>query len=162
MTKERILIVEDEHDIAHLMETMMRDKGYQTLVAYDGVEGLDLALREHPDLILLDLRLPGKDGMDVLSDLHEREIGIPVVVVTAWGTEELVVEALRLGVRDYITKPFTMQELIGAVKRALTEERLRRERDELTEQLLVSNRELEQGVQQLTALYEVGRGYKGE
>ncbi|MBU0702974.1 MAG: GAF domain-containing protein, partial [Chloroflexi bacterium] len=158
MTRERILIVEDEHDIAHLMETIMRDKGYQTLVAYDGVEGLNLALREHPDLILLDLRLPGKDGMDVLSDLHEREIDIPVVVVTAWGTEELVVEALRLGVRDFITKPFTMQELTGAVKRALTEERLRRERDELTEQLLISNQELEQGVQQLTALYEVGRG----
>jgi len=158
VANERILIVEDEKDIAHLMDTMMRDSGYRTLVAYDGAEGLNLALRERPDLILLDLRLPEKDGMQVLRELDGSHVNIPVVVVTAWGTKKLVIEALRLGVKDYITKPFTMGDLVGAVKNSLSEERLRRERDELTDQLQASNQELEQGMQQLEALYEVGHG----
>ncbi|MEA3340530.1 MAG: response regulator, partial [Chloroflexota bacterium] len=84
MTGEKILIIEDELDIAHLMETMMREQGYQTHVAYDGVEGLNAALRERPDLILLDLRLPEMDGMDILRDLNSQQVNIPVVVVTAW------------------------------------------------------------------------------
>jgi len=155
---EKILIIEDEPDIAHLMETMMREKGYQTYLAYDGIEGLNAALREQPDLILLDLRLPEMDGMDVLRDLNSQQVNIPVVVVTAWGTKKLIIQALRLGVKDYITKPFTMQDLVEAAQRALTEERLRRERDELTAQLQISNQELKQGMEQLEALYEVGQG----
>ncbi len=143
MTGEKILIVEDEPDISLIMTAAMRDNGYRALVARDGAEGLDLALRERPDLILLDLRLPEMNGIQVLHSLREHEANVPVVVVTAWRSQELVIEALRLGVKDYLNKPFALADLLGVVERALTEDRLRRERDELTEQLLISNQELE-------------------
>ncbi|MCP4535567.1 MAG: GAF domain-containing protein [Chloroflexi bacterium] len=157
MPQEKILIVEDEKDLYVLMDTMMQSNGYRTVIARDGVEGLDLALRERPDLILLDLQLPKMDGMQVLRDLREQQVNLPVVLVTAWRTERLVLEALRLGVKDYITKPFTMQEMLDVVHRALTEGRLRRERDTLIDQLQGSNQELAQRVAQITALYEVGQ-----
>ena len=157
MAGENILIIEDERDLARLMGIVMQGNGYQTSVAYNGADGLRLALCERPDLILLDVRLPEMDGMQVLHNLREHQVDVPVVVVTAWGSEELVVEALRLGVKDYIKKPFPLSELREVVERALTEGRLRRERDQLTRQLTISNRELEQRVRQLTALYEVGQ-----
>lgn len=149
MAGEKILIVEDERDIAQVMASAMRDSGYQTVVAHDGAEGLNLALGERPDLVLLDMRLPKMSGMEILSSLHERRANVPVVVVTAWRSEELVIEALRLGVKDYINKPFSLKELLEVVERALTEDRLRRERDALTEQLLTSNQELERRTQNL-------------
>ncbi len=157
MPQEKILIVEDEKDLSAMMETMMQSNGYRTAVARDGVEGLNLALRERPDLILLDLQLPKMDGMEVLRDLRKQQMYFPVVLVTAWRTEKLVLDALRLGVKDYITKPFTMHDMLDAVQRALTEGRLRRERDTLIAQLQASNQELGQRVSQLTALYEVGQ-----
>lgn len=149
MAGEKILIVEDERDIAQVMAAAMRDNGYQTVVAHDGAEGLNLALSERPDLILLDMRLPKMSGMQVLSSLHEQQVSIPVVVVTAWRSKELLVEALRLGVKDYINKPFSLKELLEVVERALTEDRLRRERDALTKQLLISNQELERRARNL-------------
>jgi len=157
MAKERILIVEDDRDLAQLMTILMQQHGYETVVANDGVEGLNLALEERPDLILLDRLMPRMDGLGLLYKLHERQIHIPVVILTAWGSEELAVQALRMGVKDYITKPFELEDLSEAVERALAEARLRRERDALTEQLLISKQELERQVQQLTALHEVGR-----
>ncbi len=157
MTKEKILIVEDEVDLAQMMVALMQDCGYQTCVAFNGLQGQEMALRERPDLILLDLRLPQMSGMKLLYNLREHEVSAPVVVVSAWGSEELAIQALRLGVKDYIKKPFRMNELVEVVERALTEERLRRERDTLTGQLQASNERLERQVRQLTALYEVGQ-----
>jgi GAF domain-containing protein/DNA-binding NarL/FixJ family response regulator len=157
VTGEKILIIEDEQDIAQLMMVLMQERGYQTIVAFDGAEGLKLALNERPDLILLDMRLPKMDGMQVLYRLHQRQANIPVVVVTAWGSEELAVQALRMGVKDYVNKPFDSKELLVTVERALAEGRLRRERDELTEKLLISKQQLERRVYQLTALHEVGQ-----
>ena len=157
MAGEKILIVEDDRDLAQLMAILMQRNGYQTVSAYDGVEGLNLALREQPDLILLDLRLPRMDGMDLIHRLHGRQMYAPVVILTAWGSEEVAVQALRLGVKDFINKPFDPQALLAVTERALAEVRLRRERDILTKQLLISNQKLERRVHQLTALYEVGQ-----
>jgi GAF domain-containing protein/DNA-binding NarL/FixJ family response regulator len=157
MAGEKILIVEDDRDLARLVATLMQQSGYQTVITYDGVEGLNLALQEHPDLILLDLLLPRMDGMQLLHKLHDRQMRAPVVILTAWGSEEMAVQALRLGVKDYINKPFDLKELLEAAERALAEVRLRRERDMLTKQLLISNQALERQVRQLTALYEVGQ-----
>jgi len=157
MAEEKILIVEDDQDVARLMVTMMQRSGYQTIVASDGIQGLNLALRERPDLILLDLLLPRMGGMELLYKLHERQMSVPVVIVTAWGSEELAVQALRMGVKDYINKPFNPKDLLAVVERALAEKRLRRERDILTKQLLISNQKLERRVHQLTALYGVGQ-----
>jgi DNA-binding response OmpR family regulator len=157
MAGEKILIVEDERDVAKLMAAVVRDSGYETAVAYDGAQGLQMALEGQPDLILLDLCLPQMGGMQILRNLRKHQVNIPVVVVTAWGSEELVVESLRLGVKDYVKKPFALTELLEVAERALTEERLRRERDALTEQLMISSQEQERRVRQLTALYEVGQ-----
>lgn len=157
MAEEKILIIEDEQDIALMMDTLMQECGYHTVIVHDGLSGLHLALQERPDLILLDMRLPQMSGMQLLYKLHEHQINVPVVVVTAWGSEELAVQALRMGVKDYIRKPFNLNELLEVVERALEGSRLRRERDRLTEQLLTSNQQLKQRVRQLTALYEVGQ-----
>ena len=157
MAGERILVVEDERDLARLMTALMHTKGYQTYVAYDGVDGLDMALQEQPDLILLDLNLPRMNGIQLLSKLDAQHMSVPVVVVTAGGTEDLAIEALRLGVKDYIKKPFVVNDLITSVERALAEVRLRCERDTLTGQLQTSNQTLEHQVSRITALYQVGQ-----
>jgi GAF domain-containing protein/ActR/RegA family two-component response regulator len=157
MAGEKILIVEDEGDIAAMVSTLLRDKGYRPLVAHDGRTGLALALQEKPDLILLDLRLPQMNGVQVLARLHEQKVKIPVVVVTAVGSEELALHALRVGVKDYVKKPFDLAELLEVIERALSEGRLRRERDRLTGQLVGFNQQLKQRFQQLTALYQVAQ-----
>ncbi len=157
MAGEKILIIEDEYDIAMMVDTLLKGQGYQTFVAQDGLSGLELALKERPDVILLDLRLPQMSGMQLLYKLHEHQANVQVVVVTAWGSEELAVQALRMGVKDYIKKPFNLDELLQVIERTLEKSQLRRERDKLTAQLLVSNQQLTQRVRQITALYEVGR-----
>jgi GAF domain-containing protein/ActR/RegA family two-component response regulator len=157
MAGEKILIIEDEQDIALMIDTLMQERGYRTVVAHDGVSGLGMALQEQPDLILLDLRLPQMSGVQLLYKLDEHQVNAPVVVVTAWGSEELAVQALRMGVKDYVKKPFNLNELIGVVERTLGEGRLRQERDVLTQKLLVSNQQLKQRLAQLTALYKVGQ-----
>jgi signal transduction histidine kinase/DNA-binding response OmpR family regulator len=138
MAEETILIIEDEYDIASMMDELVREQGYQPVVAHDGLSGLDLALQERPDLILLDLRLPEISGVDLLSQLHDHELNIPVVVVTAWGSEELALHALRMGVKDYVKKPFSAAELLEAVEKALQEVRLRRENAQLIQSLRAS------------------------
>ena len=157
MAGEKILIVEDDRDLAQLVSLTVQRSGYQTVIAYDGLEGLNLALQEQPELLLLDLLLPKMGGMELLNKLHARQINIPVVILTAWGSEEVAIQALRLGVKDYINKPFELEDLLDAAERALAESRLRRERDTLTGQLLLSNQQLERRVSQLTALYDVGQ-----
>ena len=157
MAGEKILIVEDDVNIAAMVDTMMRENGYLTTIAYDGVSGLELAMKERPDLILLDLRLPQMSGMQLLYELHEQQLNIPVIVATAWSSEELAVQSLRMGVKDYIKKPFSLEELSEVIERALEEGRLRRERDILNEQLVLFNQRLKQRLRQLRALYEVGQ-----
>jgi DNA-binding response OmpR family regulator len=76
-----------------MVDTVMQEHGYRTVVAENGQRGLDLALAERPDLILLDLRLPEMSGLQLLYKLHEQHVRIPVVVVTAWGSEELAVQS---------------------------------------------------------------------
>ena len=150
MAKEKILIIEDNPDIAAMVSDMIRERGYRSVIAYDGLTGLDFALQEQPDLILLDLRLPQMSGVELLSRIQAHKLDLPVVVMTALGSEELALHALRMGVKDYVKKPFAMPELLQVIERALQEARLRRERDRLTAQLMTSN-------QQLKSLYEVGQ-----
>jgi GAF domain-containing protein/DNA-binding response OmpR family regulator len=138
MAEETILIIEDEYDVASMMNELVREQGYQPVLAHDGVSGLDLAVQERPDLILLDLRLPQISGVDLLSQLQDHQLNLPVVVVTGWGSEELALQALRMGVKDYVKKPFSAAELLEAVEGALQEGRLRRENTQLVESLRTS------------------------
>jgi GAF domain-containing protein/FixJ family two-component response regulator len=155
-TQERILIIEDNEDVvAFLTDNILHPNGYQTLVSYDGQEGLRRALEDAPDLILLDLNLPRVTGLEILRVLHKRGSAMPVILMTFYGSEEIAVEAFRLGVKNYIVKPFKAHEVLEAVEGALGEGRLRREKDVLTEELMRTNKQLEQRVREMTMLYEI-------
>jgi GAF domain-containing protein/CheY-like chemotaxis protein len=153
---ERVLIIEDNEDVvAFLTDNILHPNGYQTLVSYDGQEGLRRALEDAPDLILLDLNLPRMTGLEILKVLHKRGSGVPVILMTFYGSEEIAVEAFRLGVKNYIVKPFKAHEVLEAVEGALGEGRLRREKDLLTEELMRANKQLEHRVRELTMLYDI-------
>lgn len=111
-----ILIVEDEQNIVDILSFNLSRDGYDTLEAYDGVTGLQLALEQNPDLILLDLMLPGMDGFDVCRQIRAAGSSVPILMLTAREEETDKVLGLELGADDYITKPFAMRELLARVK----------------------------------------------
>jgi GAF domain-containing protein/CheY-like chemotaxis protein len=153
---ETVLIIEDNEDVvAFLTDNILHPNGYQTLVSSDGQDGLRRALEDEPDLILLDLNLPRMTGLEILKVLHKRGSAIPVILMTFYGSEEIAVEAFRLGVKNYIVKPFKAHEVLEAVEGALGEGRLRREKDLLTEELMLANKQLENRVRELTMLYDI-------
>ena len=119
--KNKILIIEDEKDIAQLLEYNLGVAGYQTHVANNGETGLKVARKQHPDLILLDLMLPGIHGLDVCriikADANTEDI--PIVMLTALGQEENIVKGLESGADDYITKPFSFKILLARIKSVL-------------------------------------------
>lgn len=136
MPNETILIIDDNADVRTLLgERVLPSYGYRTLTAPDGQEGLWQIRSHNPDLILLDLRLPDMTGIDLLHILSSEGYDTPVILITAYGSELIAAQALRLGVHDYIIKPFTLDEIVASVERALTETRLRRERNSLNERL---------------------------
>lgn len=111
-----ILIVEDEQNIVDILSFNLSREGYQTLEALDGPTGLQLALEQNPDLILLDLMLPGMDGFEVCRRVRESGSSTPILMLTAREEETDKVLGLELGADDYITKPFSMRELLARVK----------------------------------------------
>lgn len=119
--KEKILIVEDEKDIIKMLEYNLKKEGYRVIDARDGEDALDLSARQHPDLILLDLMLPGMDGLEVCKALKKesKTNSIPIIMLTAKSQESDKVVGLELGADDYITKPFSPRELIARIKAVL-------------------------------------------
>ena len=113
---KKILIVEDEKNIVDILSFNLGREGYDTLEAYDGATGLHLALEENPDLILLDLMLPRMNGFDVCRSVREKNRSTPIIMLTAREEESDKVFGLELGADDYITKPFSMRELLARVK----------------------------------------------
>ncbi|MBN1582352.1 MAG: response regulator [Anaerolineae bacterium] len=144
MANERVLLIEDslvyrELIVHHILEP----HGYQALVTGDGQEGLRLALAERPDLIITDWELPGLTGIQILEALHASRLDIPIILMTLHGSEELVVRAFRQGIKDYVIKPFEVEEMLSVIDQALTETRLRRERDALMRKLVEVNQQLQ-------------------
>src|SRR5450759_566189 len=114
----RILVVEDEKDIVRLLKYNLEKEGYIALSAYDGEAGLELAKKEKPDLIILDLMLPKKDGMDVCREIR-KDSRVPIIMLTAKKEELDRIIGLELGADDYVTKPFSVRELMARVKTIL-------------------------------------------
>jgi two-component system alkaline phosphatase synthesis response regulator PhoP len=115
----RILIVEDDLDLARGLRANLEIEGHEARVVHDGAAALDAARREMPDLIVLDLTLPGMDGLRVLTELRRTDAATPVLVLTAREAEGDKVRGLRLGADDYVTKPFALLELIARVEALL-------------------------------------------
>ena len=118
---QKILIVEDEPDVADLVAFNLKRAGFQTVIAHDGIIGLEQAWSENPDLILLDLMLPGKDGFAVFKELRRdsRTSNTPVIMLTARAQTEDRIQGLEAGADDYLTKPFSPKELLLRVQSVL-------------------------------------------
>jgi two-component system phosphate regulon response regulator PhoB len=118
---QRVLIVEDEVDIADLIMFNLQRAGYEVLKAYDGISGAETAIRERPDLIVLDLMLPGRDGYSVFREVRRdaRTSRIPVIMLTARAQTEDRIQGLEAGADDYLTKPFSPKELVLRVNAIL-------------------------------------------
>jgi DNA-binding response OmpR family regulator len=116
---ESILIIEDEKDLVIGLKFNLEARNYKVIESYDGEEGCRKAIKEKPDLILLDIMLPKKNGYEVCRELKEKVPEIPIIMLTAKSQEEDIVAGLDLGADDYITKPFGVLELIARIKAAL-------------------------------------------
>src|SRR5262245_36998917 len=112
----RILIVDDEPEMVRGLEDNLRFEGYQTLSAGDGPRGLELALTEGPDLILLDVMMPGMSGWDVCRAIRAKGLDVPVIMLTARGEEADRVQGLELGADDYVSKPFGLRGLLARIR----------------------------------------------
>src|SRR5512136_1309240 len=158
MTGATILVVDDSRPTRDFMvEYVLRPKGYRAMLAVDGEEGVQLALEQAPDLIILDMELPRMDGMEVLHALKANGLNVPVIMATAHGSEQVATEAFRLGVRDCVSKPFEVSDMIKTIEHALAETRMRKERDELFSRLLQTNRSLEARLRELNTLYGISK-----
>lgn len=119
--KETVLIVEDEKDIVKMLDYNLNKEGYRVLSTYDGEDALEIASNKQPDIILLDLMLPGMDGLEVCRELkkEDKTAHIPIIMLTAKSQESDKVVGLELGADDYVTKPFSPRELIARIKAIL-------------------------------------------
>jgi len=130
MAKARILVVDDDRRIVDLVRLYLENDGFSVLTAYDGLQALEQARQKRPDLILLDLMLPGLDGLDVCRIL-QAESSVPIIMLTARTTDEDKLTGLDLGADDYISKPFNPREVVARVRAVLR----RTERDDPQAQL---------------------------
>jgi DNA-binding response OmpR family regulator len=117
--RAKILVVEDEPNMVVGLRDNFEFEGYEVITARDGVEGLQLALEESPDLVVLDVMMPRMSGLDVCKQLKVKKPALPIIMLTARGQEVDKVVGLELGADDYVTKPFSIRELLARVKAVL-------------------------------------------
>ena len=125
--KPRILVIDDEAGIRDSMRMILEYEGYECLLAATGPEGLQMAEREAPDLVFLDIKMPGMDGIEVLDRIRALSDGLPVVMVSGHGTVSTAVEATRKGAFDFIEKPLATDRVLLTVRNAVDQRRLRDE-----------------------------------
>lgn len=123
MTK-KILIVDDEKNIRLMLDQSLASAGYEVATAIDGEHGLDKVKESHFDVMLLDMKLPGMDGIEVLRQVSGLRSDLPVIMITAHGSVETAVEAMKLGAVDYLRKPFTPEEIRSIVGKVLQRQTL--------------------------------------
>src|SRR5258708_12087897 len=154
----KILIVDDDPEVRSLLREQVLDaRRYEVIEAQDGPEGLSKVSSHNPDLIILDLIMPGLRGADFLVALKSHGYAGPVIVSTKRGSEAEAIDCLRLGATDYLTKPVREAEALRIIEHGLEEVHLRRERKDLLERLQVTNKQLENRLQTLTTLSSIGK-----
>jgi two-component system, OmpR family, alkaline phosphatase synthesis response regulator PhoP len=142
--KKKVLVVDDEQSILTLLQYNLQQAGYEVLTASDGDEGKNLALKENPDLIVLDLMLPKLDGLEVCKQLRQQKNFTPVLMLTAKDDEFDKVLGLELGADDYMTKPFSPREVVARIKAILRRSQIRNEESDVVQtssldHLVISN-----------------------
>jgi two-component system NtrC family sensor kinase len=143
MSGELILVIDDSNAIVSLLtEEILPHGGFRATGARTGAGGLELLGRVQPALVLLDFELPDMTGLDVLQRMRDAGYAVPTILMTAYGSEAIAAQALRLGVRDYLIKPLTAEEVLHSINSALTEHRLRQEKSVLHDRLSQQNRVL--------------------
>ncbi|MCZ7669269.1 MAG: response regulator [Chloroflexi bacterium] len=158
MSSERILIIDDSREIVkHLTEYVLPTFGYNTLHAFDGQTGLAYIREKKPDLVMLDFHLPEMTGIDVLQQMAKESISTPVILMTGYGSELSAIEAFRLGAKDYLIKPFTVDEVIDTIDRALVETRLLHDKAELAENLRRVKVEMSRQTHEMNTLFNIGK-----
>lgn len=158
MDQLRTLVIDDNRAVREfVVDYVLKPHGFYVDIATDGAEGLKKAINNNPDLILMDYEMPKMTGLELLRALRQSNIQVPVILMTSHGSEQVAVDFFRLGVHDYLTKPFDPQDMLDAIERALTLTRLQREKEELTRRVIQANQQLKQNVSELNALYEVGK-----
>lgn len=154
----RLLVIDDEAFVRDSLVAYLEDSGYQVEEAADGRQGLEMFERTHPDVVLLDLKMPNMDGLSVLKALRDHPANVPVIVISGAGVMADVVEALRYGASDYLFKPIgDMAVLEHSIARCLEQGRLRRENQRYRQQLEEANRELKQSLSLLQQDQQAGR-----
>jgi len=126
MSNEKVLVVEDEPSLIETLDYSLRRQGYEVIAAADGRKALEIARQQQPDLIVLDVMLPGLDGFEVCRILRQ-EMNVPILMLTARTEEVDKVVGLEMGADDYLTKPFSMRELMARIKALLRRVRIDRE-----------------------------------
>ena len=135
MTKKTILVVDNEIKMRRLLEIMLKQMDYEVLQAQDGQEAFATLTAQFADLVITDLCMPNLDGIGLLRQLRENHNDVPVIVVTAYGTVESAVDAMKYGASDYIVRPFEMSAVTAAVQRALSLGKVQRENRYLRQQM---------------------------
>ncbi|NIR46549.1 MAG: sigma-54-dependent Fis family transcriptional regulator [Gemmatimonadetes bacterium] len=136
----KVLVVDDEAGVRRTLSMILEDEGYQVISASDGREGLEKAAKEEPDLILCDIRMPRMDGLEFLEEYRKRNGEALVITITAYGSNELAVEAMQKGAYDYLPKPFTTAEVVLTLRKAEEREKLRREVKRLRQRVKADQR----------------------
>ncbi|MFA5073251.1 MAG: sigma-54 dependent transcriptional regulator [Nitrospirota bacterium] len=132
---QRVLVIDDDETVRDVLQSFLSGKGFEVTLAPDGQTGIDLVRENSFDLILTDLVMPGIGGIDILKQLSESNIKIPVLVITAFATVQNAVEAMKLGAFDYVTKPFNLDEIMIVINKALNLSKLQKENVMLKMQL---------------------------
>jgi DNA-binding response OmpR family regulator len=132
----KILIIEDDRDIAELISIHMKDSGHEVEMVHDGKDGLFKAMEKVHDLIILDLKLPGMDGLEICQKLRMEKINTPIIMLTSKSEEIDKVLGLEIGADDYMTKPFSLRELVARVKSVLRRGRSQNDTPRSSEQII--------------------------
>ena len=158
MNQTTVLVTEGDDEIREfLCDAVLRPIGYRVLMASDGREGLIRALNDNPDLILLNLVLPRLSGLSLLSQLRLNQCRIPAIVLTACGAEQAILRAFRLGARDYLQRPFSVNEAQTVIENVLMAEYLRQEKENLARELAQTNQQLQRQVHNWIALNDIAQ-----
>jgi putative nucleotidyltransferase with HDIG domain len=131
--KDRVLIVDDEQVIRDIMTDFLGGEGYETVAVTNGKEALDKVMAEHFDLVLVDLKMPVMDGIQLLKEMRSRKLKAPVVMMTGYGTLETAVECMKMGAQDYIQKPFRMSDVLAVIRRTIRQKKIEEENIQLKE-----------------------------